>query len=365
MLRNFELKKRILLQKENLPKNVLWIHGASVGEFNTFLPILKELKKEHKILLTFFSPRAREFLENKKEFYDFLHPLPLDVPAIIRNFERSIKPKALIIVEREFWPSLIMFTDTKKILVNTYAKNTFLEKVLSKRFDLIITRSKKDEEVFRSYGIKRVVSCGNLKFICQNENKNLSISAKNKIIVAGSTHKGEEEIILRAFKEVKKEIKDTLLVLVPRHVERTPEVIDTVKSFGFRCSLFTDFRKDAVVDVMVVNKLGVLKDLYSIGDVAIVGGTFVKLGGHNLLEPACFNIPVVYGPYTFKVKDLKEFLEKNKIGYEVKNWESLRRFLLKILKDNYKPEVSLKEYSERIKRCYLVEITSLIKGITT
>jgi len=361
MLMNFELKKRILLQKENIPKNVLWVHVASVGEFNTFLPILKELKKKHKILLTFFSPRAKEFLENKNKFYDFLYPLPLDVPTIIRNFERSIKPKALIIVEREFWPSLIMFTNAKKILVNTYAKNTFFERILSKRFDLIITRSEKDEEVFRSYGAKKVVSCGNLKFICQNENKNLRLSTKNKIIVAGSTHKGEEEIILNAFKKVKQEIKDTVLVLVPRHVERASEVMNTVKSFSFRCSFFTDFRKDSVVDVIVVNKLGVLKDLYAIGEVAIVGGTFVRLGGHNLLEPACFNIPVIYGPYTFKVRDLKEFLEKNKIGYEVKNWESLRDTLLKILKDKHKPVVNIKEYSERIKRCYLREIEEILR----
>ncbi|AAC06622.1 3-deoxy-D-manno-octulosonic acid transferase [Aquifex aeolicus] len=351
----FEVLKRFF-PKESLKncKGALWVHTASIGEFNTFLPILKELKREHRILLTYFSPRAREYLKTKSDFYDCLHPLPLDNPFSVKRFEELSKPKALIVVEREFWPSLIIFTKVPKILVNAYAKGSLIEKILSKKFDLIIMRTQEDVEKFKTFGAKRVFSCGNLKFICQ---KGKGIKLKGEFIVAGSIHTGEVEIILKAFKEIKKTYSSLKLILVPRHIENAKIFEKKARDFGFKTSFFENLEGD----VILVDRFGILKELYPVGKIAIVGGTFVNIGGHNLLEPTCWGIPVIYGPYTHKVNDLKEFLEKEGAGFEVKNETELVTKLTELL--SVKKEIKVEEKSREIKGCYLEKLREFLRGL--
>ena len=355
---NFSLRDRLLIGKK--PKSAdIWFHVASVGEFNTAKPILKELKKRYKILLTFFSPRAYNFLLSQREFYDELFPLPLDLPFLVQKFERYVKPKIIIMTERELWPSLVNFTKSPKILINAYANGGFIERIFSRKFSLIITRTEKDKEIFESYRVKKVINCGNLKFIC--DNKVVKKSFGRKVVIAGSTHRGEEEIILSAFREIKKSVKDILLIIAPRHVERSDEVLKKAKAFGFRAHLFSENTEG---DVLIVDRLGILSSLYSSADVAVVGGTFVKIGGHNLMEPACFGVPVLYGEYTHKVEDLRKYIESLKLGYPVKDKSELAKSILEILKKEKKVNTKVREESERIKRCYLKEILRVISSGT-
>ncbi|GAB6065888.1 3-deoxy-D-manno-octulosonic acid transferase [Aquifex pyrophilus] len=352
------LTERLLIGKR--PKGAdVWFHVASIGEFNTARPLLKELKKHYRILLTFFSPRAKDYLLSQKEFYDELFPLPLDFPLLVRKFEEYVKPKVIIMTERELWPSLITFTKAPKVLINAYARGSLLERFLIKKFSLIITRTERDKEIFENYGAKKVVSCGNLKFICNGRGVNLSFGGK--VIVAGSTHEGEEEIILSAFRKVKRSVRESLLIIAPRHVERSGELLKKAKALGFKASLFSE-KKDG--DVIVVDRFGILRSLYSSGDVAIVGGTFVKVGGHNLMEPACFGVPVLYGRYTSKVADLRKYLEENELGYPVRDEEELAERIVEILKNGRRINPRIKEESERIKKCYLEEILKVISSET-
>jgi len=351
-----ELLKRLIPDNSlNKCKGALWIHTASVGEFNTFLPILKELRKEYKILLTYFSFRARDYLESKREFFNCLHPLPFDNPYSVKRLEELVKPKALIIVEREFWPVLISSAKVPKILVNAYAKENFIEKLLIKNFELIIARTQEDTEKFKKLGAKNVVACGNLKFLCEKGEK---LNLKGDFVVAGSVHRGELEVILKAFKEVKDTFPDMKLILVPRHVENAKLFEEKAKKFGFRTSVFENLEGE----VIVVNKFGILRSLYSVGRVAIVGGTFVRIGGHNLLEPACWGIPVIYGPYTHKVRDLKAFLEREGMGFEVKNEVELSTKLKELLslKREFK---EIERKSEDIKGCYLKNLRDFLKAL--
>ncbi len=358
MLKSLDLSKRLFLKEVPELKDPLWVHVSSVGEFNTFLPILKDLKKRHKILITYFSPRAKEFLEGKKEYYDAFYPLPLDVPFIIRKFEEKVKPKALLILERELWFSLIRFTKTKKALLNAYAKGNLRERFLCRYFDLIIARTKKDKEVFERLGAKKVKVCGNLKFVYENEEKELNLSLNGNTIVVGSTHKGEEEIILRAFKRLKSELKNLKLILAPRHINRVQEVKKISESMGFRTLLYSNNGSD--FDVLVVDRLGILKDLYKYGKVAVVGGTFVNVGGHNILEPAYWGIPVVYGKYTQKVEDLRNFLENEGLGFKAEDENYLYELLRNLIKNPVKRSSNLKEYGEKIKKCYIKEIENFL-----
>jgi 3-deoxy-D-manno-octulosonic-acid transferase len=337
----------------------LWFHVASVGEFNTVKPILKELIKEHTIVLTYFSPRAKNYLSQQAQYYHTLERLPLDTPFTVRHFEKRISAQMLLIVEREFWPFLIHFTKAKKVLLNAYAKGGIYERFMSKKFNLIVTKTERDKERFESYGCKQVVSCGNLKFILENpQEKHLDIQKNGfKFFVAGSTHRGEEEILLDAFGELKKIFPDLKLLIAPRHVSRAKEVVKKFK--GFKCALKTS--KEEEWDVLVIDTLGELFGIYSLADVAFVGGTLVNVGGHNLLEPAYHRKPVLFGPFLEKVKDMADYLMERNAGFLVRNSKDIVR----VVEDVFTGKklwnaVDIKANAERIKSCYLKSIRNMI-----
>ncbi|NPA42001.1 MAG: 3-deoxy-D-manno-octulosonic acid transferase [Aquificae bacterium] len=351
------LRKRLLLEKPNLDgiENPIWVHCASVGEFNTFKPILSLLKKSFPIVLTYFSPRAKEFLQSERDLWDFLYPLPLDIPPLVRKFESIVKPKMLVVVERELWVSLIKFTKTKKVLVNAYAKGNFLEKLLAPHYDLILTRTEKDREVFLSQGAKRVITCGNLKLVQEGEVKRPKVEFPKgyKIFVAGSTREGEEEVILRAFVELKRAFP-IVLVLAPRHMHRISEVENLIRKFGLKYSKRS--KSSRVEEVLLIDTLGELKGFYSVADVTFVGGTLVPVGGHNILEPAYLGKPVLFGPYTHKVRDLEDILLKNRYGFRVLDEKDIVNVVSAILENGFSPKKDLKEVSRSVKECYLSNI---------
>ncbi len=320
-----------------------------MGEFNTAKPIIHSFKKDYFILLTYFSPRAEDYLTKQRDYYDLLHPLSLDLPPLVRRFERIANPKALIILERELWFFLIKFTKTKKALINAYAKGGLMERLLSKEFDLIIARTEEDAIRFKSYGAKRAVSCGNLKFALDVGNRELSVKTQGRFIVAGSTHRGEEELLLRVFLRLKKDLKDLKLILAPRHMNRIRQVKQLLQ--GLNYSLRSQEKEDW--DILLVDTLGELFYLYRLGEVCFVGGTFVKLGGHNLLEPAYWGKPVIFGPYTHKVRDMEEFLSSKGAGFRVRNEEELYTVLKKLLRERVDTPLDLKTYSESVKDCYI------------
>ncbi len=340
---------KIQLSSDSQP---LWVHCASVGEFNTFKPILRELRRRYPVVLTYFSPRAEEFLSSGSTLYDALYPLPLDLPPLIRRFESIVRPRAIIIVERELWPSLLMSTRSKKILVNAYAKESFLERLLVRKYSLILARSEEDRELFEREGAKRVVVCGNLKLVQEGspEKIELGIGEECRLLVGGSTREGEEELLLRLFAELRSSFP-LKLVLAPRHVERAEEVHRLAQSMGFKTSRWSS--PDPKWEVLIVDTLGKLRSFYELADVTFVGGTFSSVGGHNLIEPAYLGKPVVFGPRTHKVKDMEELLLKEGYGFRAENYGELKRIVEKLLREGFRPARDLKSHSVEVKRCYL------------
>ncbi len=355
----FNLKKRLLIEKpdpQNL-ENPLWIHCASVGEFNTIKPILKELRKRYPIVLTYFSPRAEEFLKGKRDMYDLLFPLPIDLPFIVRKFEDVIKPRAVLIAEREMWVSLVKSTRAKKILLNAYARGGVIERWLVRDYSLIIARTEKDKEIFEREGAKKVLACGNLKFVQERDFKPVKIYVPDgyKIFVAGSTHEGEEELILKGFTQLR-ERHPIKLILAPRHINRVGRVEDLLMRYGLHYSKRSEGKNNW--DVLIVDTLGELKGFYCIADVTFVGGTLVPIGGHNLLEPAFCGKPVLFGSHTEKVRDLEEFLLKKGYGFKVSSPEDIVDTVSRLLEEGFNPEEDLIEYARSVKECYLKAIYS-------
>ncbi len=336
----------------------IWFHTASVGEFNTAKPLLKKLIKDYRIVLTYFSPRAKDYIKRYPEYYHSLERLPLDTPFTVRSFEKKIQAHAILIMEREFWPSFILFTKAKKVLLNAYAKGGIYERFISRKFDLIITKSDRDRERYESYGCKKVVSCGNLKFLFEERQIKEMKKGDFKLFVAGSTHNGEEKILIEAFGELKKRHPDLRLLIAPRHISRSQEIANKVK--GFRCFLRSR-QEGKEWDILILDTLGELFDVYALADAAFVGGTLVPVGGHNLLEPAYHGKPVLFGPFTQKVRDMAEYLLQEGAGFVVSRAEDIIRVVDGILSKRISyNRVDISQESERIMSCYFSNIKDVL-----
>ncbi len=356
---DFDLRKRLLLQKPEPEgfSNILWVHCSSVGEFNTVKPLLKPLRERFSVLLTYFSPRSKAYLEKRRDHFDLLFPLPIDLPWIVRKFEETVKPSALIILERELWPSLLTFTRVKKVLINAYARGGLLEKLLVKKYSLIIARKEEDKEEFIRRGARKVTVCGNLKLagFPEKELKKPVKAHGEKLFVAGSTHRGEEEIVLGALAGLIK-TGDLKLVLAPRHISRAEEVLEVAQRHGLKASRWS--KAEPEWEVLVVDTLGDLMSFYSVCDIAFVGGTLVPVGGHNLLEPAFFDKPVLFGPHTEKVTDLEELLIHSGLGFMVSGEREILDTVNKVTAGFNPGKKSLREIGMSVKDCYLKNILS-------
>ena len=351
----FDLKERVIF---NIPKDLkhcrpVWFHCASVGEFNTARVIIEDLKREGmKVIVTYFSQRAKPFMEKSVSgMVDWVGVLPMDLPFTVSRFNRLVNPRLLIVVEREFWPFLLLKTKAPKILINAYAKGSFMERKLISRFDHVIARTERDGEILKEEGAKKVSACGNLKLVFTTAEELSDVSLEGDIFVCGSTHEGEEEVLLKIFSVLRKSFDNLRLVIAPRHISRSEEVLKLVEKCGFKVSLRSEGKDDW--EVLVVDTMGELPLFYKKAKVAFVGGTFVPIGGHNIAEPCRYDVPVIYGPYVSKIEDVASILEREGLGYRVSSMEEVVGIISEILKGNIEfKKGMMKNLSDKIRSCY-------------
>ena len=334
------IHKRIFQEYKTLPKTIeTWIHASSVGEVNLLERFLLGCLEafEGEILLTVFTDTGKEAALQKYGKYERVHILyfPLDDKVSIQKILTQISLKNLYIIETELWPNLIRFCkkEARVVVLNgrisnrsfgRYQKIKFLLTPLLQKIDYYYLQTEEDKKRYIALGAKEEYCniVGNLKFdismpsYSQEEKeayrKELKLNTR-KLWVAGSTRTGEYEILLEAFQQ----LEDYTLVIVPRHLERVPEIESLLKEKKISYQKYTDEEKREDIAVLLVDKMGVLRKLYSIADVTFVGATLVNIGGHSLLEPLAYGKTPIFGPYTQNVKEIaKEILEK-KIGYQV------------------------------------------------
>lgn len=312
----------------------IWVHAVSVGEVNAAAVLVRTLFDRYPgipLVVTTLSPtgeeRARALLGDRAN----VRYLPLDLPGSVRKFFDRVKPRIAVIFETELWPNLYHECGRRRVpLVLASARlsprsmgryRRFLSlfrEVLSNRVT-IAAQGEGDAERFRSLGAdpERTHVTGNLKF-------DLAVPANVKtkgaelreryasgrpVWVAGSTHAGEEAIVLEAHREVRKTHPGTILVLVPRHPPRFNEVASWLEKQNVRFIRHSQpSARTPDLEVVLVDTLGELLDFYAMGDVAFVGGTLVEVGGHNLLEPAALGVPVLAGPHNFNSADIARIL---------------------------------------------------------
>ncbi len=384
--------RRIIVDTTNLPfkEKTIWLHALSLGEINTAFPLIHEFKKSGWNIIV--SSTTKSGLERAtqllRDMNTFVFPMPLDSPWNVKEIlENPIQ--AIVIVETDIWPNLVWLAHKNRIpifLVNARMRhNSFRKYEIIKRlkfnifslFTHIFPASESDKRYYSRLTDhdSKVTFLGSLKWdyvamkkISSKEiaalRQETNISPKRPIWVAGSIHEGEEEIIIKAHKKVKKTHKNALLIIAPRKLELTKSIIKQCYRYGLKYKLRSERENiDNEIDVFIVNSFGELLKFYGLGHCAFVGGSMVKFGGHNLFEPAIYDIPVCWGPHVFNFLDMAKTLKIKGQGKEIPDYEGLTNFVTNALSNRSKNFLFRKHPYKTAKKITSF-ITKLLSGST-
>ncbi|MBF0485686.1 MAG: 3-deoxy-D-manno-octulosonic acid transferase [Candidatus Omnitrophica bacterium] len=325
--------RRRLSEKKNI-----WLHAVSVGEVVAIEGLAKGLGSrypDHQIVVSVTTKAGYALAEKKYKDGALVIWSPLDFSVTARAFVKCIQPVIYIAAETELWPNLFNVLSRKQVpgvIVNGRISDEAFGKYKMVRWALkgllanikaFVMQSELDAQRIIALGAcpNRVRMLGNVKFdnIPQVQSASpagFGFEDGQKIFVAGSTHPGEEEIVLKAMEHLKTKFSDLRLVIAPRHPERARDVADIVRKRGMN-PVFLSARRQALkaTDVLVVDTVGQLVQLYSISTLVFVGKSLTVKGGHNIIEPALFAKPMIVGPYMENFRDIVQiFKADNALG---------------------------------------------------
>jgi 3-deoxy-D-manno-octulosonic-acid transferase len=343
----------------------IWIHAVSVGEVLTARPLITDLKRRYPNLRMFLSTTTlagQQLARRNVQDVDAVFYFPFDLGIFVRRTLDLVRPRLFIMMETEIWPNLLRECHARGIktaVVNGRLSRrsfpryrmarAFMRRVLD-HVDRFLVQSEESARRFIDLGADpaRVVVTGSLKFdSLQHSSTALQARARDRVlryfrvpssrpvIIAGSTMKGEESAVLRAFRRVRATAPSTLLVIAPRNPERFGEVELLVRSEGWKTSRRSDLAIDSEprVDVVVLDTIGELATVYQIGTIVFVGGSLVATGGHNVLEPAVFGKPIVFGPHMSNFAEIAEAFVTNGAGVQLAGEPDLDEAFLQLMGD--------------------------------
>ncbi len=337
----------------------VWVHALSVGEVLSAIPLLEAVRNRYpsrEIVLTVKTATGLEVAREKLgKNVDYLIPMPLDFWWASKRLIRRIKPIVFILVETDIWPgqiSSLRRRGIRTILVNgrvsprtakAYERWKFLAKRILALFELLLMQTELDRSRILKAGVApdKVRVTGNIKF--DGKWRSLTKGERQRWLrlfdlkdgltwVAGSTHHPEEAIIFKVFGQLLKAFSSLSLIVCPREVHRFDEVYRLAREYGFKVTKRTELPVyNQKYDVFILNTVGELGRIYGLADVAFVGGSLTRFGGHNLLEPASFGIPVVFGPHTFNFDAMSRSMVKCGGGKRVNNEAELFHAMVELL----------------------------------
>jgi 3-deoxy-D-manno-octulosonic-acid transferase len=319
----------------------IWLHAVSVGETMAAKPIARALKEEIpgvQIALSSTTDTGHELAQGllKNGEVDCIFYFPLDLAPVQWRVLTALRPDAICFVETELWPNLLHLARQKSMstfLVNGRVSDNLLKtapklgplwKWMCGNMSRYLMRGEADAERLRSLGVPSasITVTGDVKL----EAPPVSSESLRKLwrerlglndqplLIAGSTHAGEEEMLLRSYAEGQKLFPSLRLAIAPRHINRADEVALLAEQAGFSVVRRSSEKPLAANSIYLLDTVGELSDFYSCGDLAFVGGSLIPRGGHNVLEPILRGAPVVFGPYMMNFRAAAELVEKNELG---------------------------------------------------
>ncbi len=379
--KRFFEKFSLFAAKKKIGKTI-WFHCSSVGEFLSILPIiekLENLKKIENILIT-TSTLSSANLFTKFKFRKTFHQFyPIDNEKIVKKFLDHWKPNVAFFIESEVWPEMISNIkkrNIKLILLNArISKNSFKKWNLIKKsaikifnkFDYIYPQNKETVEYLKKFNVKKIKLLGNLKFSESSktiEQSSLSNLFNNRLVFcAASTHNNEEKTISELHRKIKRKLKNLITVIIPRHIERKKEIIQTLeqKKLKYICHS-TNKKPEKDTDIYLVDVYGESSRFYNLSKLVFIGGSLVNRGGQNPLEPVRSGCSIIHGKNIDNFKDIFKMLASKSISKQV-SLKNLDKITLNILKKKFSNKKQIKIFKNMGKKILSSNLKEINKHI--
>ena len=366
-LQRFKEKFCLFSKKRNKGK-LIWLHGASVGEIRSIIPLIEKLEKNKKInqilvtTNTLSSSKILNELKLNKTIHQFF---PIDTDYFSNKFLEYWKPSIAIFIDSEIWPNMLSNINKKNIsliLLNArITKKTFTKwmwspkfaKELFGKFDVCLTSSKNSKIYLKKLGAKKILNIGNLKFTqTQKVKNNLTLSlqkilSSRKIWCASSTHNPEERVCALTHIALKKKFKNLITIIIPRHIDRTKSIINEMEKSNLK--VITHNSKNTIdpdTDIYIVNSYGETKSFYKICKIVFLGGSLIRHGGQNPLEATISGCKTLHGPNVWNFMEIYKLLHKYNISKKVNGYKDIVREISKVFDQN----ISSKNIEFKIKK---------------
>ncbi len=371
------------LEEEWLKKlsaeNTLWIHAVSVGEVMAVEKFIREFLNRNltaTIVLTTVTPTGQSIAKKIQADRLYVAYFPFDFSVCVKSFFEKLKPTYFLLVETELWPNAILHAIEVGVPVGIlngrlsarsakrYSFFSFLFRRLFSKIDFVWCQTPQDVERFVKIGIKkdRVQALGNMKYdelinLMQTSDRAKQIVQSykrqdRKILIAGSTHPDEEEIIAKCFSRLKQTFGNWVLILVPRHIERSEKIKEQLKCFNLTVAATQDKNDKSEADILIVNELGVLKNLYEYADLIFIGGSLAKRGGQNPIEALRFKKAIMYGPYVYNFSETYSRINEQKGGVLLHHQDELDQALQNLMRNHdERNEIGQRGYNSLLSLC--------------
>ena len=342
-------------------RDIIWIQAVSVGEValcKSLMPALREAFPESAIVFSTITKTGNDLARKLFSKEAVIIYFPLDFSFIVKKVVALIRPKIYVMIETEIWPNLLnalSAAGVRTILINgrisdrsfgKYELVKFFLKGVLRKVGAFCMQSEIDARRIMALGAPKdkVRVTGTMKFDVNTVSDAsgeamrslLGLGKGEELIVAGSTHKGEEGAVLAAYKRLAAEIPNLRLLIAPRHIERAGEVEREVKNAGLapmRVSKLRILGSRLPARVYILDTIGQLSEAFSVATLVFIGGSLIKHGGQNPLEPAAFGKPVLFGPYMFNFRSIVDVLLSNDAAVQIKEGEGLFEAISPLLKD--------------------------------
>ena len=378
-------EKLCIIEKKRTAGKLVWFHAASVGELMSIIPILEKFEKIKEIktiLITTNTVSSSRIFYKKIKSKKIIHQFfPFDKDIFTKKFLSHWLPDLVIFVESEIWPNFIFNIKSKKIpliLLNArITTKTYLRwkkipsfaKLVFSSFDMCLPQNKETEKYLKNFDVRKIKNLGNLKFskskfISSNKlNKNISkMFHYKKIWCATSTHIGEEVFCGKTHIELKKRLKNVILIIIPRHIHRVNEIVKELNKMNLKIHLHTNKSKfDSDIDIYLVDTFGETQKFFNISKSVFLGGSLINHGGQNPIEPTRMGCSIYHGPHVNNFKEIYSYLASFNISKKINTINNLKRFLLKDLSSKEKRSKKLKKQINSMGQSILKNIYLEIK----